>query len=352
MKIRVGILEQDNIYMTRLVRYFATYYIDKVEMSVFHNEDMLLDFLQYSKIDVLLANPELIPENAEFPRTMMIAYLSESSGGQLVDNVKVISKYQRAGLLYQEILGLYAELDRKTSYQKAEGASPVYLFMGASGGVGTTTVAIACAVSLASYGKRVLYLNLEENGVIAPFLEGDGNATLSDVLYAVKSKRSNLLLKMESMVRKSEQGVYFYEPFTIALDAHEMSEDDLKEIIDTVTLYDSYDCIVVDIDSEVQWKRDLLMGYAKTVFLISDGSEISDRKLERTLNEFMIKDKREDERNIAKTKVLYNRYLKKSKKADSVCQENIYGMINAVEKSSPKNIVEEISRKPVFDKLV
>ena len=352
MKIRVGILDSDQIYLSRLVRYFTTYYIDKVELSVFHDAEKFLEYIQTTRMDILLANPALVPEDLTLPKTMLMAYLSESSQAQKVNDVKVVYKYQRAELLYRELQGLYAELDKKTTYKETEGTGEVLFFMGAAGGVGTTTLAAACAVSLASYGKKVLYLNLEENGVIAPFLQGEGNSTLSDVLYAVKSNRSNLVLKLESMVRKSEQGVYFYEPFFITLDAHEMTEKDLKEIMDTITRYLSYDYVIVDADAAVLWKRDLLIKYARYVFVISDGKEIANQKLQRTLYEIALKDEHEEERTMAMLRVIYNRYTGRSRKADTAYQEMTYGTIEELEGRSAKKVVEEIARRPFFDRLL
>lgn len=352
MKIRVGILDQDQIYVSRLVRYFTTYYIDKVEVSVFYDQEKFLEFIQHIKIDVFLANPGLISEDIELPRTMIMAYLSEASEAQSVNDIKVVYKYQKAELLYREILGLYAELDNKTAYKEAEGMSTVYFFMGAAGGTGTTTMAVACAERMASYGKKVLYLNLEENGVTAPILQGDGNDTMSDVLYAVKSNRANMVLKLESMVRKSEQGVYFYEPFPLALDAHEMTEKDLTEILNTVTRYHSYDYVVADSDSVVLWKRDLLIRYAKKVFIVDDGGEISSLKLNKVLQELKIRDENEEERTMAKIKVLCNRCTDRSKKIDTQYQELIYGRIHEMDDCSPKRVIEEISRRPFFDKLI
>lgn len=352
MKIRVGILDQDPIYISRLIRYFTTYYIDKVEVSAFYDQEKFLEFIQHTKIDVFLASPGLVSEDIDLPRTIIMAYLSESSQAQSMNDIKVVYKYQKAELLYREILGLYAELDQKTAYKEAGDVSPLYLFMGASGGTGTTTMAIACAIRLASCGKKVLYLNLEENGVIAPVLQGEGNETMSDVLYAVKSNHSNLVLKLESMVRKNEQGVYFYEPFPLTLDAHEMTEKDLAEILDTIVVYLLYDYVIVDSESSVFWKRNLLMKYAKRIFIVNDGAEISNLKLNKILQELMIRDENEEERTMAKVRILYNRYTNRSRDVDTQYQEIVYGRINEIENSASKRVVEDISRRPFFDKLI
>lgn len=352
MRIRLAVLEKDQNYASRLIRYFTTYYINKIEAFAFSDLEAFQESLQQFKIDVLLASPELVPEGTKFPKTIIMAYLSESTQIQSINNVKAVCKYQKAELLYREILGLYAELDRKTAYRETEGACPLFLFMGASGGVGTTTMSVACALRLASFGKHVLYLNLEENGVISPFLKGDGNSTLSDVLYAVKSSPSNLVLKLERMVRKSEQGIYFYEPFSITLDAYEMTENELKDIITTLIGDDSYEYVIVDTGSSVSWKRNLIIKYAREVFIVGDGSEISNGKLEKLLQELSIKDEHEEERAMAKVQVLYNRFTEVSQRANTKYQERVYGSISRIRKSTPGQIAEDISQNSFFDRLL
>lgn len=283
---------------------------------------------------------------------MIMAYLSEASDVQEINGVKAVRKYQRADLLYREILGLYAELDKSTVYRKTDGASAVYLFTGASGGVGTTSLAVASAVRLASYGKKVLYINLEENGILSPFLEGEGNGTMSDVLYAVKSNRANLAMKLESIVRKSDTGVYFYEPFSVSLDAHEMTEGDLTEILNTIIMYLSYDYIIVDLDSSVLWKRDLLMQYANRMLLVGGGSEVSGSKLKKLLQELAIKDEQEESRQLAKVSIVYNQWTKNSRPVSTKNGVSVYGTIEVSSNETPRGVIEEISGRPFFDRLI
>ncbi len=352
MRIRLAILETDQSFTSRLVRYFATYYADKVETFSFTDAEEFQKSLQTAKVDVLLASPELFPEGMKLPKNMIMAYLSESSQVQSINNVRAICKYQKAEMIYREVLGLYAELDKMTVYRQAEGACPLFFFKGAAGGVGATTLAIACAMRFASYGKKVLYLNLEENGVVSPFLQGDGTNTLSDVLYALKSNRSNLVLKLERMVRKSEEGIYFFEPFAITLDAYEMETEDLEDIIRTVIGYDTYDAVILDGGFAGSDKNDAIMKYASEIFLVSDGMEIPNLKLTKILQELSIKDDHAQGRVLARTQVLYNRFAGASRKADTEYQERVYGGVGIVKGAAPKQVAAGISQSNFFDKLI
>ena len=352
MKIRVGILENDQIYLSRLTQYFTTNYVEQIELSIFEDLKMFQDFIKKTKVDVFLANPDLVSDDLQLPKTIIMGFLSDNPQADMIDDIKVVFKYQNANIIYREIVNLYAELDSRTSYKETEGGAPVYLFMGAAGGTGTTTVAIACAASLAGFGKKVLYLNLEENGVVSPFLHGEGNWSLSDVLYAAKSN-ANLLLKMQSMVRVSEEGIYYYEPFTLPLDAHELTEQNLLDIIKILSTYEAYDCIIIDSDSVHLWKRNLLMKLAKYIFIVDNGTEISNGKLEKTVQEIAISDDIEEERMLQKVRIIYNRITSSNyKRIPSEYESLVYGEIEAFSRNHPRKVMEEIAKRPFFDSLV
>lgn len=351
MKIRLGILDSNSRYIRRLIDYFSSHYAEELVISAFSDFDRLEEHLSRSRLDVLLAEEDLLPETFEPPKSTILAYLSESPDIQTIRDVRAVCKYQKTEQLYREILNLYAELDRRASYRMSADACPVYLFMGAAGGVGTTTAAAACAVNLTNVGYKVLYLNLEDNGTIAEIFTGDGQMTLSDVLYEIKSNKSNLALKLESMIRKDKTGVYFYEPFAVTLDAREMMADDLKEMLTLLTKYGSFDYVIVDSESAITDRRETLLKFATRILLVSDGNKNANRKLERTLQEFVIKDEHEDDRVFAKTQVVYNRFGRNSAKANTEYQESVFNTIENVERNAPTQIVNEIARRNYFGRL-
>lgn len=351
MRIRLGLLGNYS-YIMRLSNYFSANYSDKLEVFAFTESAGLREHLRHAKIDVLLAEPDVVSNDLLIPRTTIMAYMSDAPDIQSINEIRAICKYQKAELIYREILSLYAELDQRTAYKMTEGFCPAVLFMGAAGGVGNTTAAIACARRLASAGKKVLYLNLEENGVLSPFMKGDGSTTLSDVLYAVKSNRSNLALKLESMVRKSTHNVYFYEPFQNTLDACEMTESDLKSILDTVTHYGNYDLVIFDSEARSSWKRELLMKYAGSIVLTSDGSEVAEEKLGKILREFEIRDEQEEKRLLSKAGILYNRVSEDIHGSDTRHSELVLGKVGVIKNKNSAAIAGELAQKTVFDRII
>ncbi len=351
MRIRVGIYDKDETYVSRMVRYFTTYYIDKIELSVFSEADNFYDFVKYKKIDVALVSSVADYRDFTLPKNTILAYLSEESNVDKIDNVRAVYKYQKMENLYREILGIFAELDNNAAYKVADGESPIILFNGAAGGVGTTTMAIACARHLTDNGKKVLYLNLEDNGVVSPVLTGEGNATLSEVLYSVKSSAANLVLKLESMVRKDEYGVYFYEPYSLTLDSAEMTEKNLEEILKAVKIYFGYHAIVIDVDSGSTWKSRFLRKWANKIVIVSDGREYTNIKLDRLLKEIEILDEQEETRVLSKVNILGNRYTNKSKNVPEQYRDFVCETIKMFENDDPKAVVARVSRENFLELL-
>ena len=228
--------------------------------------------------------------------------------------------------------------------------SRILLFRAASGGVGTSTVAVACAVSIANTGRSVLYLNLEENGMVSHLLHGEGTATLSDVLYVVKSRHSNIALKLDSMIRKDLSGVSYFEPFGVMLDGCNLKKDDIKALLDAVRISGNYDYIVVDANPHVSDSLDYLMNVAETVFLVSDGSEVSGGKLERLIQALALVDEREDGTILRRISLIYNRFGRMSREAHCNPQPDVFAKINRYEGASAMMIRDSIVGTGVFAK--
>lgn len=351
MKIRVGILEKDFRYVNSLMGYLNTYYSQSLELFAFSNFETLEAYLSTKKLDVLLADPELLPDSFEVPKFMVLSYLADSPDIDTIRDVRAVCKYQKAELIYREVLGLYAEMDQQSVYKIAEDSCPIYLFLGASGGVGTTTMAVACAQSLAAAGKKILYLNAEENGVVAPILSGEGSMTLSDVLYIVKSNSANLALKMESMIRRDKSGVSFFEPFAVTLDAHEITKADLTELLNTMVQFGEFDSVVIDTDSMITDKRNYLIKLADTIFVVGSGSALSNGKMERLIREFSLMEERDESRILARIQVLYNGFGSSSVRAD-LKNIGMYATINRYSGGTPEQIVREIVRNNIFASLL
>ncbi len=356
MKIRVGFFDQDLRYVNKLVNYFNVHYSDSLEMHTFSTIEALLELVKKSKLDLILIDPDSVEKSFDVPQNVGMAYLSTSGEIDTIRGKRTICKFQKVELIYKEILNLYSELDKELSFKSWQGSCDMHLFIGASGGVGTTTIAAACARNLAENGRKVLYLNLEGTGIVDEFFKGELNQGLSDMLYAIKSNHSNLILKLASMVDKDPCGVYFIHPFAVSLDEEEMTAEELKILIDTLISTGAYDSLVVDMDTVASEKRKMVANRSDNIFVISSGLAISNRKLAKRLLEFNLIDERDGSRQFPHVQVIYNRFGSGSTLANTEYGETVFGTVNNYRNANnreylPNKLVEIIASKNMFSKL-
>ena len=352
MKIRLGIIDNDGMYKTRLINYFNANYADKLEIFSFSTLENLKQYMQESNLDVLLADEESVPDTEELPSGVAFAYWSDSANIDSIRNKRTVCKYQKAELIYKEILGLYAEIDNNVTSYKLDGSNGVVLtFMGAAGGVGSSTVAVGCAMYLARQGKKVLYLDMTRLGDTSLYFSGEGNATLSDVFYSIKSNNANLFLKLESMVKRDGSGVNYYESCRVALDFRDTKAEDITHLIKSILDAQSYEYIIVDAEPSLDEKMKAILAVSSAVIVIGDGTSNANLKLAKLIEALQLDGGKKDglERKMF---LLYNRFHTGAQKA--VLQEKIteLGGINAYKNGSPRQIAEEIAGKSVFARFL
>lgn len=249
MKIKIAILERDKSYLTRVVSTFGARYSEKLEIYSFTDQEVALGSLNSAKIDVLLASDSFDIDITKLPNRCAFSYLVDSVGIDLLNGQRAICKFQKADLIYKQIISVYSEkASTITGFKMTDNECKVILFCSASGGAGSSTMAAACAVHLAQKEKKVMYLNLEKFGSADVFFSGQGQFDMSDIIFALKSKKTNLPLKLESCVKQDTRGVYFYSQAKIALDMLELNTEDILRLISELKLMGEYDYIIVDID--------------------------------------------------------------------------------------------------------
>ena len=348
MKIRVGFFDKDVRYINKLVNYINLHYADSIETQSYSNIDSMREQIDKRKLDILLIDPDCVDKSFSVPDYMGMAYLSTSADIESIWGKRTVCKYQKVELIYKEILNLYSELDLGISVKAWRGGCPIQMFIGASGGVGTTTVAAACAKNMAQSGRKVLYLNLEGNGVISQIFTGEINQGLSDALYAIKSNNSNLILKLTSMIDRDPSGVSFLNPFAVTLDEAEMTPDELDRLIDSLISTGNFECIVIDMDSVVSAKRNVVANRATNIFVVASGLSISNQKLVKRLQEFTLIDERDHSRQFSRVQVIYNAFGSNSSKARTGFGETVFATINNYRGFSPDKLVEEIAKQNLF----
>ena len=353
MKIKLAILDTDQSYLSRISSVLGTKFAEKLEIYSFTDEKMTLEVLTQSKFDVLIASDNFDIDTSKIPKRCGFAYFVDSPGIESVREQRAICKFQKGELIYKEVLGLYSEnVADITSISIENNNSRVITFTGASGGTGISAVAAACAIYLAKRGKNVLYLNMELCGSANAIFSAPGQFDFSDVIYAVKSKKSNLSLKLESTVKQDATGVFFYDPCRIALDMTEITNEDIRTLINHLGLVGTYHYILIDTGFRFDKVFIEFMKLSSRIVLVSDGSEISDMKLSRAYAALATYEQQQDIHLLSKLALVYNKFSNKTGIACEIEGINILGGAPRLEHATYSQVVDMLLNKEFLEKIV
>ena len=109
MKIKLAILESDKTYLETLVSAFSIKYSDKLEIYSFTNLEVAVNTVVSNRVDVFLVHESFEIDRKTLPTRCAFAYLVDSIGVDSVKNEVAISKFQKADLIYKQILSLFSE---------------------------------------------------------------------------------------------------------------------------------------------------------------------------------------------------------------------------------------------------
>ena len=352
MKIKLAILERDQSYLNRIVSVFSTKYSDKFEIYSFTNPEVALSTLDNAKIDVLVANDAFDIDVTKLPKRCGFAYLVDSMDVETINNQRAIAKFQKVDLIYKQILSIYSENAGSVSGLKlGDDSAKIIAFQSVSGGCGGSTMAAACALHFAAQGKKTLYLNLEKFGSSDSFFSAEGQFDMSDIIFALKSKKANLALKLESCVKQDPRGVYFYSQSKIALDMMELSSDDILKLINELKLTGSYNAIVLDLDFSIDREALKVLRQIHSIVWVGDGSDVSNTKLYRAFIALSTMEQNADSPLTNRLQLIYNKFSSKtSKTLDEVGIKNIGGCPR-FEHATTSMVLGQVASKEMFDKI-
>lgn len=353
MKIKLAILENDRIYLERIVAAFNMRYADKLEIYSFTNMEVAIEAIAQNKIDVLLADEAFEVDRKVLSSRCSLAYLVGSADIDSVRNEVAISKFQKADLIYKQVLNLYSENSSDITgihFDENENTR-IIAFLSPAGGTGCSTAAAACALYFAKKNRKVLFLSLETFGSSDVFFSGEGTSDFSDVIYAIKSKKGNMSLKLESTVKQDPSGVYYYSASKTALDMQELNAAEINKLLADLKLFGAYDYIILDFDFALDSDTLDILKDSSRIVLMSDGSLIANKKLERAIDTLNIIEQQNDHKLVLKTGILYNRVSSHTSSKPNLPDIKEYGGIKRYEGYTTEQMIKELSNLAVFDSL-
>ena len=112
MIVRVGFLDKDENYIARLANYYSAHANETVQFEIylFTKEEALRKQLSRGgRMDLLVAEEDLLPEPEEYSRNMELAFWSTEKHEQKRNGYPVVFRYQKASEIFREFQSMAAK---------------------------------------------------------------------------------------------------------------------------------------------------------------------------------------------------------------------------------------------------
>ncbi|WP_408072015.1 AAA family ATPase [Butyrivibrio sp. JL13D10] len=350
MRFKVAIVDKDNLYLQRIARVFSEKYAENMDLYSFSSLEAFENRSVTARFDMVLYGEGIIPVE-DIPNGQHAMYLVSQADIDKVEGVSAICKYQKHEILFKKIVSFCIDQD-STNYIKKNvmgNACKVILVAGASGGSGATTVATALSRFYARNGKKVLYISFEKNPATSLFFNSESESSFSDVIYMLKSKKSNIISRLENIVQKDETGVFFFNQCKTIFDMEELTDADKKTLIEEICSFGEYDYVIMDDSITCNKSGYAICDYSDMILLVSDGSKLSEMKLDQISTVIGIWDEEKDARFRPKTRVFYNGNLNPAESDED--RFMIMGAAPKFEGMTERAVSERVSELGVFQQL-
>lgn len=354
MKIRIAICTTDTQYEKRLTQYFQVHYYDKFIWNVFTQAEYLTEFLQKEETDLILLGEELRGQIdiavLQEKEDHICAWLVEET--QEEEKIPQLEKYVKGDKLYRDLLELYSK--KKTLHFQNTAAvnskTEICAFVSPAGGVGTSTIACAAAIHATAL-EKVLYINLETISASELIFAEEGRNGFDELLFAMKSRRKALELKIVSSVSQDKRGVFFFENSKNVLDLLELTTDDIKELLFTIQQTKEYDKVFLDVGNGMGDKEIAAMMYANRIVAVADDREHTQQKLQHYLETLKLAEQRNQADICLKMQLFYNRVLKQTSLPEQIFGLRIGGAFPKIENGTYDGIVSKIASLEMIRKV-
>lgn len=335
------VLDKDLSFLQRFTDYVSKKHGDRIGVHAFSKEDAFLRYMENEHAEIALI-ADGMDVDVEKLGASGVLILSERK----TNEANRVFKYQAADLIYKEILSAYAEVSggSVTDLSSMEGTK-VLSFISYGSGSGTSTVAAACAMYLAEQNQKVLYLDLQKLASVGCFFTGDGKYCLSDVMFAIMSHKTDIKLKLESMVKRDSSGVYFYDSFKNVLEHDEMKTENLVELLNALSSSGGYDYILIDYDFSFDESFFEVLKCAVYVVTVTDSSQVSEKKLNTMVEALGIAGRQMNTQHVNKLHVFFNKFSAKNSSTAKIFGVHEEGNIQLYPEGTAKQIAERMANQ-------
>lgn len=313
IRLQVALVDAHAGYLAKLTAALKREHSNQLEVFAFSSLDKAYDFLDEVSVDVLLVDEDLATEGQTGKRGAELVYFTPTKEVEAIFGRPAICKYQSVDLIFKSIIDVCSEkFDHKAAKTTVAIDSQVIAFFPASGGSGASTLAASCALAAVKRGMRVCYLNLELYGTASRFFTGPGTGGLDDALLAIKTKKSNLILRLQSIIKECVPGLCFIESCASSLDIADIRSDEFEQLVQGVSQAGMFDLIVLDMDFAWSHLSMTALSLADQTVFVSNGTPVSNAKFERVYGSLRALELRGHSIPVNKIAIMYNNFSSKT----------------------------------------
>lgn len=315
--MKVLLLDHDTDYSKR-IQYYLNKKFTQVQISVCDDIEAAKRMIVADAFDVILFDAEFDETTPEEINTLSgksaFAYISETN--EVVNDTETIVKYTRVSNMYEKICSLYEKKRNRIVKQSDDAESDknneIISFLPVHGGAGSSTMAAACALSLAE-DYEVLYINLEQRPSDSVFFAGESKKGISDIVSTLKTKYTDagLLQTINSVIQKDSShpasNLYYIKGYSNIMDCLSMTEHSLDALLKVIREKMRFRFVVIDADFIVSPLLNTLITLSDKLVFVTSGADIANSKLAK-IQRYLDILKRNDEYEMPENFLLLNQY--------------------------------------------
>lgn len=362
--MKLLLLDKDVDYLKRVKLYLEKKHSD-IQIKIYDSQESATAAISDERFDVVLFDSAFASEDIgayELAGDAAFAYISGTN--EVIDNKDTIFKYCTVSEMYSKICSLYEKKKNRiikshNEDDQQEKDIEVITFLPVHGGAGSSTMASACAISLADE-HEVLYIDLEQRPTDSVLFDNGCSKGITDIVALMKTKYSdaalyNLLSEAIQKDRKQSFGrVSYIKGFTNIMEGASMTPQCITALIDVIRSKFSFRYVIIDADFIVgPLLKAAILSSDKLIF-VSSGSDISNLKLEG-IHRYLDVLSREAE-NMPRKYILFNQYYGVENEQTVVRDMEVIarlGRYRTDDKSriTTQQIIDEVTNKNVFARL-
>ena len=180
-------------------------------------------------------------------------------------------RYMESQNLMNSLLFIYFKVTGKVVETKGDSNCRLLVFLGESGGCGTTSSAIATACMLHRiYGSRSLYLNLCPIDDSRKYLSEDGEESLMKLLYYLDQEKE---FPISAFITEREE-LDFVNTGVINSYFSEMKPFLMRRFLTKIDQLGKYDFLIVDMGNHLSRENRKMLGYADCTVMLCDSQRV------------------------------------------------------------------------------